>query len=325
MLVGGGLSLLRRLPVVTDMYVMRVLSAILGVLTLWTAWLGARLVFGEALAMTIVAVLAVHPQFVIASTAAGPDAVVNLAGGLIWWQTAEALHRPTSMWSLVALWIAAIGAAAVDRMGVSLLGSALLVSMFIVMRRYGLRSRIMLCILIGAAIVGVGVRLNDDVWHGVGDTLHTALLPVPDARSWNYVWLFHSSLFEGWWLTLGWAEYPPPDWWVLGALGISVIAAIGVFRSVIERRVPDAIAIAILMVAIQLVAVDWVYFRPAVGAQGRHLFPVLIPSLVLLCAGWDRLLAPSLGSRARVALVLVVAALDTAGWLTLAIPVYGRG
>jgi hypothetical protein len=71
LLVGGGLSLLRRLPVLTDMYVMRVLSAILAVLTLWTAWLGARLVFGEALAMTIVAVLAVHPQFVIASTAAG--------------------------------------------------------------------------------------------------------------------------------------------------------------------------------------------------------------------------------------------------------------
>jgi hypothetical protein len=98
-----------------------------------------------------------------------------------------------------------------------------------------------------------------------------------------------------------------------------------VFRSVIERPVPAAIAIAILMVAIQLAAVEWVYFRPAVGAQGRHLFPALIPSLVLLCAGWDRLLGPSLGSRARVALVLVVAALDTAGWLTLAIPVYGRG
>jgi hypothetical protein len=319
------LSVFPRFPVVVDLYSMRVLSVIFALLTLWTAWVGTRRTFGDGAALTIVAVLAVHPQFAVVSTAAGPDSWVNLAGGVVYWQALRALERPNFIPPMIAAWIAAAGASLADRMGIALLVSALVVSLYILVRRRGIRPADIAVAVAAAALVALWVRMDADMWRGISATLGDAWAPVPAARSQEYLASFHSELFTSWWLSLGWGRYLPPGWWVMAALGVSAAGVVGLLRSVVERRVSDAVAMAILMVAVQLAAVYWVYLRPGVGAHGRHLFPVLIPSLVLLCAGWDRLFGPALGSRARVVLVVAVAALDAAGWLALAIPVYGRG
>src|SRR5205814_8367539 len=78
--VAGALSLVPTKPVVTDLYVMRILSAALSLMTFWIAALRVTGASDLSTAATVVALLAVHPQFVVASTSAGPDAVVHLAG-----------------------------------------------------------------------------------------------------------------------------------------------------------------------------------------------------------------------------------------------------
>jgi hypothetical protein len=143
--------------------------------------------------------------------------------------------------------------------------------------------------------------------------------------SWDFLVSFHSVLFKSWWFSLGWARYLPPGWWVAAALLVTLGALAGLVRRfVVTTNVPDVITFAILVVAVQASAVYWVYFRGGTGPQGRHLFPALIPTLVLMCMGWDYSVPPSWRPRLPAALMLAVAALDLTGWLFLAIPVYGR-
>lgn len=324
--VGAALSLAPPMSVVADLYFMRILSAVLGVLTLGVAWLGTNDAVGQPKAMAIGGLLAVHPQFVIASTSAGPDAFINLAGACMWWQVVRALQRPNFIWPLVAVWIAAVSAALADRMGVALIGIAFAASFAILLRRRGFRAFDMALMAVAAAIVVVLVRVDQALRAGLLNAFGVRLLPVDNALSWDFFVSFHSVLFRSWWFSLGWARYLPPPWWVVCALIVSIFAASGLVRWVVGKRDgPEAIRMAVVFLAVQSAALYWVFFRNGVGPQGRHLFPVLIPSLVLFCVGWDHCVPPSWRPRARIGLVLAVALLDTAGWLFLALPVYGRG
>ena len=71
------------------LYAMRILSALLSLGTLWCILAGTALVFGAPAGFVVAALVALHPQFAIVSTTAGPDGMVNLAGSLLWWQAAR--------------------------------------------------------------------------------------------------------------------------------------------------------------------------------------------------------------------------------------------
>src|SRR5687768_2873206 len=83
---GWLLSLGPRGAVERDLYVMRIMSMLFGAGTLWVGFLASRLALDHLGAATVPALLAVHPQFALASTTAGPDALVYLAGAIVWWQ-----------------------------------------------------------------------------------------------------------------------------------------------------------------------------------------------------------------------------------------------
>ena len=105
---GRVLRWLPYLSVVNDLYVLRTISAVLGLLTLWVAWLGARECLGALGGATVAVVLALHPQFAIVSTTATPDAMVNLLGACAWWQIAVAFRRKNVLPCLAATWCATI-------------------------------------------------------------------------------------------------------------------------------------------------------------------------------------------------------------------------
>jgi hypothetical protein len=328
LVTGRLLSWIPRLTIVEDLYILRTLSAIFGLLTLWVAWLGTRECLGTLGGVTVTALLALHPQFAVVATSAAADGLTNLFGACVWWQSVVALKRHHPLLPLAGVWGAAIAAASTDRMGVPLLAIALVVSIVVIARRTENITR-------PAAVVWVGLALVAAVWavgaagetYGLASVFSQEWLPVPSARSWDFFRRFTSFVHQSWWLSLGWVRYAPPSWWAMIVVSLTVIAAVGTGRQLIWSGVLDGqrrtlIAVAAVSVTLQVSAVYWTYFRPGSGAQGKSLFPVLVPCLVLLWSGIETWVPPPRRVHAAAALVFLFALLDAAAWGLVAIPAY---
>ena len=127
-----------------------------------------------------------------------------------------------------------------------------------------------------------------DVWWNpfAATRVGYQLTLVPEAQSWGYLARFTEALLETWWFALGWVRYAPPTWWVTIVAALSACAAIGVVRRFArdDARTRVLVVLATSLMAIQIAAVYWTYYRIAHGPQGKHLFPFLVPRCC--CYGW---------------------------------------
>ena len=328
LIAGRLLSWLPRLAIVEDLYVLRAMSVVFGMLTLWIAWLGARECLGTLGGATVTALLALHPQFAVVATAAAADALVNLLGACVWWQTTLAIRRTHSLLPLAGVWCAAIAAASADRMGVPLLAFALVVSVVVIARRTEGFTRPTAAVSVFLALVAAAGALGT-----AGETYGLTYVFTQDwwiadgARSWSFFGRFTSFVHQSWWFSLGWVRYAPPWWWVAVATVLTAIAAAGTGRllfdaSALDARARALIALAAVGLVLQASAVYWTYFRLEHGAQGKSLFPVLVPCLVLLWRGIEAWVPAPRRVHAAAALVLLLALLDAAVWGLVAIPAY---
>lgn len=109
---------------------------------------------------------------------------------------------------------------------------------------------------------------------------------------------------------------------------ITLAAASGLVRRwreiALAAHTRTLLALAVASVSVQAAAVYWTFFRLGNGPQGRYLFPVLVPTLILLWVGLEAWIPRSQRAYAAAAagVVLVFAALDSAVWLLVAIPAY---
>ena len=334
LIAGRLLSWLPRQSVVEDLYFLRTMSAAFGMLTLWVTWLGARECLGARGGVTVAALFALHPQFAIVSTAATPDVIVNLLGAFIWWQTSLAVKRTHFLLPLISLWVAAIAAAAADRMGVPLLAVALVVLVAVLALRVPFRNRRALVTVPCAALLGL-ILFGTAMWaleafgetYGWGRVFSGKLAPVPGAMTWSSFIRFTWFLHQSWWFSLGWRPYLPPFWWTTLAVMLTAVASFGIGRRLFRDKELDAetrtlVALGIVAIAVQAFAVYWTYFRLGNGAQGRYLFPFIVPSLVLLWSGVEAWVPRSRRAYAAGALVLLFALLDAVAWSWVAIPAY---
>ena len=342
-IAGRILSWFPRLSVVGDLYILRALSAVCGLLTLWIAWLGARECLGRLGGMTVAFLLALHPQFAVVSTAAAADGLVNLFGACLWWQTTLAVKRTHVLLPLAGVWCAALAAASADRMGVPLLLVASVVSVAVALLRrpsWGRRAIVAVAAAAVFAVVAIGAAL----WtlESFGETFGLRVLfsqswsLVPGAQSWTFFTRFSSILHQTWWFSLGWVRYAPPAWWTAVAITLAAIATVGTGQRLVRIRELDAqtrmlIALAVIGLVVQASGVYWNYFRLGHGAQGKSLFPVLIPCLVLFWAGIEAWVPPRQLRHEPPWSVLKIAGgpwyscspcSDAAAWSLVAIPAY---
>jgi len=333
LVVGRLLSWLPPLSVVEDLYILRAVSAIFGILTLWIAWLGSRECLGTLGGSTVVLLLALHPQFAIVSTAASGDALVNLAGACLWWQATVAVKRKFTLLPIGGMWCAALIGASADRMGIPLLAVAFVASIaaikpYVTSRQ--LRTLFTRTTVVAAvASIGITAWIIDVLggYYDLGRLLTQSLTPVPEAMTWDFFMRFTSFVHQSWWFSLGWVRYAPPSWWATTAALITMIAAIGAGRRLLQGRNFDTqtrtlITVAATSLVVQLSAVYYVYFRFANGAQGKSLFPVLVPCLVLLWTGIEAWVPSSRRGHAAAALIVILALLDATVWSLVAIPAY---
>ena len=332
---GWALSWLPRMSLIEDLYLLRGASAALGLLTLWVAWLAARDVLGVLGGAVVAGLVALHPQFAIASTAASPDPIATFLGACVWWQATLAVTRTRIRLVFAGMWVSAFAAASIDRTGLPLLAIAVVISLVVIARRMRSPWRLSRPML-AAAVSGVMV-LAAACWvvvsafggtYGLDWVFGRGLTPVPGVLTWDGFIRFTWRLHEGWWYAIGWGRYTAPQWWIGVATFVSVLALVGVGRrwgrdTTIDPRTRTLLGLAVIAVAIQLASVYWTYFRLGTGGQGRYLFPVLVPSMFLLWTGVESWASSGpQRAAAAAALILAVAALDVTAWVVVAIPAY---
>jgi hypothetical protein len=176
----------------------------------------------------------------------------------------------------------------------------------------------------GAMLLGAMVFVLQAQWRTFSEAAWTVVL-VPSAQSWSYFFRFSSFLLESWWSTVGWAKYAPPGWWIMTAFLVTAAAAVGLVRRLARARDTDMhglVAIAMVILSVQMLAEYWLYFRLGFMAQGRHLFPALVPTLVLFWLGVEGWVPARHRQSAALSVVVIFAFLDFFVWTFVAVPVY---
>jgi hypothetical protein len=332
--------------VVAQMYTMRLLSMVASLLTVLCVWAGARVWLDRLSSFVISALVTMHPQFVIVSTTASPDAAANLAAAIVWWKAVTLLVRPPSFEPLAVMWAAAIAGFLTRRMAAPLLIGALLVT-FVVwvrairsgafapgVRRFTYVFALLVIIVVVAwrsAPEDLDVRTMQWRWATAADALSAIqsirFSPGAAARAlgdrMHVLPAFLLGMFETFWLAIGWLRYKaPPQWYgVVAALGVASAAGIAFRRN--RRYSTPVLVAAVTAVALQLTAVV-VYYLGIMGAgpQGRYLFPVLSCVMSLMWIGWQGLFSVNHRQRAAVILLSTMALLNAYGWTAVLLPAY---
>ncbi len=315
--------------VTAQLYGVRVLSALFGVLTLACCWAAARRCLPERSALIATGVIALHPQFVLVSTTATPDMVINFCGAFMWWQATRLLQQPRSLSALLGLCAAAAFAAATRRLGVLLLpiaaglAAATFFRTFAASRRDRLVAAAAL-LLPFAGVLAVAV-LRPEVLSSALDVMHTVLQDNgAERRTWAYVLVFTRSLFDSAWLVAGWFRFPAPGIWLWVMHALTLVAAIGTVRSLRRGGPLRGVQLtAIAFVGIMVTAV-YVYHLGLMngGALGRYLFPAAGPMSVLLWLGLRSWWPERHWGMVGVALLALMGMFDAVGWAYLMMPIY---
>jgi hypothetical protein len=306
--------------------ILRLLSSLWGLLTIGVAYVASRAWLDQPSALAVAGVVAFHPQFVIVASTVSPDAFVNFCGAVVWWQSVRALTNVRARTSIAATWIAAIAGMLARRLGTPLLGAAAIVTV----ATFGRQSRRQIVSAV-ATVAGVTALLAALLWllwpaesHRIVNGILFRSYRVANATSPD-VHTFTAVLWQSAWLTGGWLRFPPPGWWMLIANVWAIAALVGLGmlfgRSDRERR--TIVVCAAGSALVQLTAIFVIYYwLIGSGAQGRYLFPVIVPLISLLVLGSAELVAALTGKRAEIWPITLMATLDVLGWSVVLIPAY---
>ena len=106
---------------------------------------------------------------------------------------------------------------------------------------------------------------------------------------------------------------------------LTAVAAVGLGRRVAGARDVDLlwlVAVVMAMLSVQMLADYWLYFRLGFMSQGRHLFPALVPTLVLFWLGVEGWVPARYRQFAALSSIVIFAFLDFFVWTFVAVPVY---
>lgn len=312
--------------VIAQLYLMRVVSVLAGALTLWCVWSGTRRVAGDQGAAVVATILALHPQFVLVSTSASPDAFVNLAGALVWRQIAVLVSSDVALADVAWLWVGAIGAFMLRRLGAPLVALAAVMTVIVGWRALRGKRRwrpvvfaaglaAVLAVVLLAAVSDFA-RALEFIRFDPAQSLATSVSRAEQLPA------FFDMMYRTFWLAAGWLRYQGPWWWHAVTVCLCAVASIGVVGPVLRLRA--SVMVAAAAVAIQVIPVVAYHFGILEsGPQGRYLFPVLAPLLFLLWVGWRNVLTRFVPVPvAAMSLVTLAALLNVSAWGAVVLPAF---
>jgi hypothetical protein len=314
----------------TQLYTMRGLSIVAALVALACVWAGMRVALGFEGALAAATAVTWHPQFIIVSASATPDALVNLAAAIVWWQSALLLFGSVGTYRLGVVWGAAIAAFLLRRVGGPLLLIALLTTAAVLWSRrtqlgaasWGtlVASAAGIVFLVTVAVTLTGADFARASQWVVYDPMQAAAGIIRDS---GRLPAFAGMLFTTFWLSAGWLRYPGGEWWQAVTVVMAVMSAVGVLAAIARRQQRRLIVICVAMIGVQLAAVVALYFGILrVGPQGRYLFPVLAAAACLLWIGWAEIFRWMPRRAAAVSFMLLMACLNVSAWLWVVFPAY---
>ncbi len=307
------------------LHLARLASVLMALVTvLLTVALGWRLFPERPLVGLLAGALtAFNPQFLFISGAVNNDNLLVLAATGVWWQVTAALHRPEGWrpWLPVGLWLAVAMLAKTS-------GLLVAVGVGVALAALGWRRRSFRWLVRAGAAVALPVLLLTAAWFirnqvVYGDPLGWNMYQQlgygdvqPAAFGWSEARDYFTVQFQSFWGLFGWMNIPAPGWFY-GLTLLLVLAGIGglVWRAARGEmdRLKAETRLGLLVLA--GVVVGFEVMMTAITSrcdpscyQGRYLFPVIAPAMLLVSYGLLSL-APRAPTRVAGGVALVMAGL----------------
>jgi hypothetical protein len=319
--------------VMASYWALRVLSALLALATAVLVWAGTRRAFGTWTAQGTLGLLAVQPQLALVSTAATPDALVNLTGALIWYGAARAAAGPRRLAPFVLALGAAILGALAKRAGFPQLLMAAGLGLTLVLLALRER-RLGRAVLLGAGIASAVAALSAVAllpeWvraYQYGTDIFRMPTLTESTADPDFLRHFSRNFFQSGWLNAGWLTLPATWRWYSVALTVNALALLALVvlaAPSTDGRTRLMILLAVVFVTIQIGAIYATYFRAGYPAQGRHAFPVAGPMLSLVWIGATGWVPARWRGLPAVLLLATAAWLDLRAWTDVIVPGFDR-
>ncbi len=308
-------------------HIMRLVSSLLGVLTIWATYrLAQAAVPGDpAVAIAAAGFVAFLPGFILLSAVLNNDNLITALAALTAWQWMRIVKKPPRFANAVLLGVL-LGLAALSKLSGLLLSVVSAALFFYLLKRRGERRRwllssvlcfIFFAIIVSPLLVSNVQRFEDPlVWSHLLATWPKAAT-ISLAGWWGYA----VSMYTSFWGRFGGAIHiwlPMPVYVLLGI--IPLLALIGLARVARGCRVEQAQRFTchalLLFVACDLALLLSHIRMSAVVAgmdQARHVYPGLAPLSALIAVGTTRLWP----QRRQAAAMLLVAAMCACAVFTI--------
>jgi hypothetical protein len=317
---------------ITQSYALRWMALALAASTLLCLWAGTRRLFGPWVAGGATLLTALHPQFVLMSTAVNPAALVNLCGAVFWWQAARLLTGAPAAASLALLTGATVVGVFTKRAGAPLVLMLATVPIIAWTRgRIGTwRASWPAVVGAAAAVVVIGLLVSVWLWPEVerlGASWSYALRFswADRARDWVFFRRFTAGLFDSAWLVAGWLRYPAPAVWLTLLRLLVVVAAGGCLVGLRQPAMAawrTGLVLAVALVALQVAAIYGGIYLNGYGPQGHYLFPIIGPFMALVWIGAHAWWPRQYWAYVSVGVVAFFVVFDAVGWGHVLLPAY---
>jgi 4-amino-4-deoxy-L-arabinose transferase-like glycosyltransferase len=311
---------------------LRIFDVLLGAVTLGVAYTAGRRVFGPARPWLVVAVptlIVGVPMFTAVSAAITDDALSNLLAALLTLQLLRLLAEKATWPTIVALGVV-LGLGVLTKLLLALF-APIAVAVLLV-RRTPLRQVAAMGAIALAVVAPWLVRQS--LTYGLTDILaterHNAVVadqPRFPGLTWDYASQWATTVFHSAWAQFGWMAIPMPDrlywsWGILTLAGVvGVLMWLGTRQPIVAGRQIALLATIALACGVVLVGYNLTYEQ----AQGRYLFPALVPLSVLLVLGWSALVPRRARQLAPIALAIAFVIMNAYVLLRVLPPAFSSG
>jgi len=308
-------------PVDTQLYALRLISLLPGLLTIWVAFLAARELFPDdpQLAVGIPAFVALLPMQAFINSTVSNDQLAEFFASLFFLGIVLLYKRGWSFDRGLLLAGSVLLGLFTKRTTLVVVAVLVLVGLDFGLRRLRQRRRDGVWLLAAGGVVVAGVALLLYSLPGLSDrvlryylflpTLSqlSALRTIQTTYLWGLFGFFSRGLFESFWGRFGWVNVRLAPIWYLLMGGMSALAFLGVGewfvrpaqhrpeRADWQRRVIAIFAISVLLAITLAIGREfrtWSHFvitRNGLTVlsipQGRYIFPVMIPIATLFVLG----------------------------------------
>jgi len=315
---------LARQNLITQLYVLRLASVALNLLTVWVAFRTAKELFpGNAWTQIAVPLfMSLLPAYMDIMSAVNNDVLANALFSLLIYIAVRVLKSGVSLSRLSAMGTVLVLALFTKRTTIISLLTPALLFMFWIQRRYGNRA----CVIVTSAALALGALAAVSLtyaWDELPDWVST-YVRVNWPEFWRSVWDWRRTMpfyqiaariiFEGFWAHFSWGDRAFAGWVYTLLSMLSVLAFAGVIWGLLRPDKRWSVctaqwqrqAIVFLLIMTWLIGIITflrihplpVSGQPVYIPRARYVYVAIVPIAVLLVFGLERFIAYA-GVRAR--------------------------